>query len=62
VHNVAIELRSADDRYERLPGLAAELVDRRVAVIFAGGGNVSAVVAKAAMHPLRHNMSARCRM
>jgi ABC-type uncharacterized transport system substrate-binding protein len=46
--NVAIELRSADDRYERLPGLAAELVDLRVAVIFAGGGNISAMAAKAA--------------
>jgi putative ABC transport system substrate-binding protein len=46
--NVAIEVRSADDRYERLPGLVAELVERRVAVIFAGGGNISAAAAKAA--------------
>jgi putative ABC transport system substrate-binding protein len=47
-HNVAIEFRWAEDRYDRLPALAAELVQRRVAVILAGGGNISAVAAKAA--------------
>ena len=46
--NIAIELRWAEDQYLRLPKLAAELVDRRVAVIFAGGGNISALAAKAA--------------
>jgi putative tryptophan/tyrosine transport system substrate-binding protein len=46
--NIAIEFRWAEDRYERLPGLAAELVALRVAVIFAAGGNISAVAAKAA--------------
>src|SRR5580658_9005094 len=33
--NVAIEHRYAEDHYDRLPGLAAELVHRPVAVLFA---------------------------
>lgn len=35
--NVAIEYRWADDHYERLPALAAELVQRRVTVLVAAG-------------------------
>jgi putative ABC transport system substrate-binding protein len=35
--NVAFEYRFADDNYGRLPALAAELVNRRAAVIFASG-------------------------
>jgi hypothetical protein len=31
--NLAVEARYADDRYERLPALAADLIGRRVAVI-----------------------------
>jgi putative ABC transport system substrate-binding protein len=35
--NVTIQTRFADDQYERLPALAAELVHLRVAVLVAGG-------------------------
>ena len=46
--NVSIEYRWADDRYDRLSAMAAELVKDKVAVIVASGGNVSALAAKAA--------------
>src|SRR4051794_3054800 len=39
--NVAIEFRSAEGVYDRLPALAAELVGRDVDVILAVGGIVS---------------------
>ena len=46
--NLAIEYRWARGEYERLPTLAADLVQRRVRVILAGGGEVGALAAKGA--------------
>jgi len=46
--NLLIKYKWADYHYERLPALAAELVNSSVDVIFATGSVVSAVAAKAA--------------
>jgi len=51
--NVAIESRWAEGHFERLPELAAELVQRRVAVIVTTGGS-STLAAKAANTVIPH--------
>ena len=50
--NVTIEYRWADNQYERLPALAADLVNRRVNVIFANSPSISAALAATKTIPI----------
>ena len=47
-HSISIEFRWARGQYQRLPALAADLVNRRVAVLAAVGGEPSALAANQA--------------
>jgi putative tryptophan/tyrosine transport system substrate-binding protein len=46
--NIALDYRWADGQYDRLVGLAADLVRQQVAVIVTMGGEITALAAKAA--------------
>jgi len=53
--NVTIDYRWADNRYERLPALAADLVGRQVNVIFANSPSISPALAATKTIPIIFN-------
>jgi putative ABC transport system substrate-binding protein len=50
--NVAVEYRWADNQYDRLPALAADLVGRQVAVIVSNGPPITTAKAATSMIPI----------
>ena len=54
--NVAIEFRWADGQLNRLPELAAELIERKVAVLFAGASDVAAGALRVAAATCRSSL------
>ena len=46
--NVTVEYRWAEGKFDRLPALASDLVERRVAAFLSGGGRVTALASKEA--------------
>jgi putative tryptophan/tyrosine transport system substrate-binding protein len=53
--NVTVEYRWADNQYERLPALAADLVNIRVNVIFANSPSIPAALAATKTIPIIFN-------
>jgi putative ABC transport system substrate-binding protein len=53
--NVTIEYRWADNQYERLPALAADLVNRQVKLIFANSPSIPAALAATKTIPIIFN-------
>jgi hypothetical protein len=53
--DVTIQYRWADNQYERLPALAADLVNRRVNVIFANNPSIPAALAATKTIPIIFN-------
>jgi len=51
-NNVALEYRWADDQYDRLPGLATDLVSRQVTAIFANSPSIAAAKAATSTIPI----------